>query len=76
MTIIYWALNMLKAKYRQFTYVGAFISHKNANRWILFLSSVDGKEMRIEILSKLPEKITQSDEVRDKVSLQTQVHLV
>lgn len=52
MTIIYWALNMLKAKYRQFTYVGAFISHKNANRWILFLSSVDGKEMRIEILSK------------------------
>lgn len=32
--------------------------------------------MRIEILSKLPEKITQGDEVRDKVSLQTQVHLV
>lgn len=67
---------MLKAKYGQFTYVVAFISYKNANRWILFLSSVDGKETGIEILSKLPEKITQGDEVRDKVRIQTQAHLV
>ena len=73
MTTVYWTLHMFKTKYEQFAYMVAFISHKCPKRWILLLSVVDEEETK---LSKLPRNRKQGEEIRDKVRIQTQTHLL